>query len=235
MEFFTTLWTGIVATWRAVRLFFFTLFYESYVLQAILIVFLLCLPLLIRLCRRWRMVKKIKKVCKAHGYTFTAHRKSYLLGNFKHADCEFSIQTKTRAYAVKLITTPTKNHHLRLLDETNLELVRRDRLFGANSTRQQEMQRLSRMPRAVRWYPHSEWSFFTYADRDLPTESVLLCYPTPRGVSYKRPRSTLAANNDYELVALADGMMVWGMIYHTPEGFLKKLNSLKENYTLYSN
>lgn len=233
MAFLENLWAGTVSAWHATRLFFFTLFYESYVLQALFVLFLICLPSLIRLCRRARMVHRIKQVCKQHGYVFTAHRKTYLFGNFKHADCEFSIQTKTRAFAVKLITTPTKNHHLRLLDETNLELVRRDRIGSANSTRQQRA-KLTRLPTAVRWYPHPEWSFFTYADRDLPTESILLCYPTPRGVSYKRPRSTLSASNDYELVSLSDGMMIWGMIYHTPEGFLKKLDTLGENYRLYT-
>lgn len=216
--------------WESVRGFFFHLFYESYLAQILLLLVLLSLPFCLRALRRIRILGKIKRLCRSRGFAFVRHRPLAFLGNFKHAECEYSIVTKTRAWAIKLIGAKRRGHQFRFLDETNLEILKNAKLMGAPLAGQRV--RVSRMPSQIKWYPHPQWEFFTYAERQLPTESVLLCIPAPGAAAFRRRRET-AASNDFEFIALRDGARFWEMVYHTPDGFLQALQSLQEGYRLY--
>ncbi len=222
---------SIVAGWHAIRNFFFTLFYESYFVQILLVLFLLSLPFCTRAVRRILFVSRLKRLCRKKGFSFNRHRPFSVLGNFRHAACEYSIVTKTRAFAVKLVGAKRRSHLLRFLDEENLEILKSGKLMAAPISARRA--RVSRLPSQRKWYPHPTWEFFTYADRDLPTESVLLCIPAPSGAAYRRRRNT-EFSNDFELIGLHDGAHFFEMVYHTPEGFLERLETLREGYRLYT-
>lgn len=224
-------WDFIVAGWHAIRNFFFSLFYESYFAQALLLLLLLSLPFCIRAVRRIRFLSRIKRLCREKGYVFNRHRAFSFLGNFKNASCEYSITTKTRAFAIKLVGAKSKNHLIRFLDEENLEILKSGKLMGAALSARRT--RVTKMPNQRKWYPHPTWEFFTYADRDLPTESIVLCIPAPSGAAYRRRRDTGLSNN-FEFVPLRDGMHFFETIYHTPEGFFEKLQNYHEGYRLYT-
>lgn len=231
MEFFNAAGTWIVGAWHAVRAFLFSLFYEMYFAQALLVLVILFFPHILFAVRRIRLLSKIKRCTKRLGYTFCAHRKFYFLGNFKHAECEFSIVSPHRAWAVKLLGTRSKSHHVRILSETDLELVKSGRL-GPNTFAAARRARLSRYANpAVKWYPHPAWEFYTYAERDLQTECILLCSPKPGVVALKRPR----AAGGHDLISLSDNMRVFDMTFHTEDGFLKELErESAPSYHLYT-
>lgn len=218
-------WDSVVAAWNAVREFLHSLFFESYLLQAAVVLLLLLLPSAVRALRRVLFIRKIKAVCKSRGFTFCAHRRGFSQGNYKNAACEFSVLTETRAFAVKLVGTKRKSHHLRLNNEENLEIIKPTALFAGG-----RRLRASGLPEKVKWHPHPTWEFFTDDDRGRKTEHVLLCHPTPASVSYRGRR----ANGEPTLIRLKDGMRVFEMLYHTPEGFLEKLSTLRESYLLYT-
>ncbi|MBR6530179.1 MAG: hypothetical protein IKT43_02045 [Clostridia bacterium] len=231
MEFFESVWNGIVTAWHAVRGFLFSLFYEQYLLQVVLVLLIVTWPWIVRVLRRATYMHRVRGVCKQKGFSFTRHRATYLLGNYNSRECEFSVVTKTRAFAVKLVTTRSKNQHLRFLDATNLELVKNaGLLFGSpvSLTRR----RARRLPASVRWKPHPDWEFFTYAERDLPTERVVLCLPEPKVVTFRRRLEDVYSNR-FEIVRLHDGDSFHDCVYHNGEGFLNKLENIREGYTLH--
>lgn len=226
-------WEAVVTAFHAVRFFLFSLFYESYAAQIALILLLCFWPRILLFVRRVRLFARLRKICRARGFSLVAHRRLFFLGNFRHADCEFSVVTRTRAFAVKLVGLRRRNRSLRFLTETDLEIASGGRLIGAKFSSAARRSHATRMPATVKWHPHPAWSFFTHTSRALPTECILLCHPTPKRVVYRR-RCDTADSNRYEFVPLEDGVRFWDMTYYTPEGFCKLLEEIREGYTLYT-
>lgn len=202
--------------WHAVREFFFNLFYESYLVQILLLVFLLLLPLIVFFVRRSALAVRLRRAAKKHGYTFRTHRAFWFLGNISSAECECSVANDSRAYAIKLVGVRKKSRHLCFLDETNLNIKKSVSLMYIRSLRVR-----GRLPSSVIWKPHPKWRFYTPLDTAHDPEPILLQHPKSGDVTYKK--RDMHARGGYRYEPLKEGDTFFGMTYHTPKSFLALL------------